>query len=213
MGSEMCIRDRFYAGEPTSEAATGRVTVSINSSVPGSALYLNTTRATDLDGDGEARFDEAGTGFREITNLYEGRRSASSPTVDGGDPSLDRRYPDGLKAQLNPSFHLVPLDDGYTSYQLLQAGWSRNDAGTLSFEAWSYILEPLVDPTTNRVEDVKTFPAFSLDIKVPEPETTTWHDDVSLTPVWSDQDGDGNLDLLLGNWIWSDPLKLSLIHI
>ena len=46
--------------------------MSINSSVPGSALYLNTTRATDLDGDGEARFDEAGTGFREITKLYQG---------------------------------------------------------------------------------------------------------------------------------------------
>ena len=49
---------------------------------------------------------------------------------------------------------------------------------------------------------MSVFPAFSLDIKVPEPETTTWHDDVADTGM-ERRDGDGNLDLLLGNWIWA----------
>ena len=142
--------------------------------IAGSALYLNTTRAEDLDGDGEARFDEAGTGFQEITDLPFGIASASSPQVVGGDPSRDRRYPFGLKPQLNASFSLISDsdNDGFT-YRLLQAGWHRGvdvlSAEPLSFEAWVYDLQAEVDANANdRVDDVKTSLARSLNLHLPE---------------------------------------------
>ena len=188
--------------------------VSINAAIPGSALYLNTTRAEDLDGDGVARFDEAGTGFREITVLPAGVASASSPQVVGGDPSRDSRYPDGLKPQLNASFTLIPGSGvAPLSHQLLQAGWRSSGAGALSFEAWAYVLQASVDGA-NRVTDVTLTPVWSnrvgaLPLKLLIPESPLWRNDVSLTPVWSDQDGNGSPDLLLGNWLWLDPLLAS----
>ncbi|MFM8526399.1 MAG: hypothetical protein ACKOCM_12390, partial [Cyanobacteriota bacterium] len=196
------VEQLFYAGEPTSEAATGRVVVSINASIPGSALYLNTTRSEDLDGDGEARFDEAGTGFREITVLSEGVASASSPQIVGGDPSRDRRYPAGLKAQLNPSFSLV---QGGTrlSHTLLQAGWRSGGAGTLGFEAWAYDLQAFTDPA-GTVVDLTGTTARPLALQIPS-SAGSWREDSSLTPVWSNQNGNAQPDLILGNWLWLDP--------
>ena len=99
----------FYAGEPVSEASTAQVLVSVNERIPGTAMYLNTTKSEDLDGDGTARFDEAGTGFREITDLTMGVASASSPSVDGD--TRDNQYKNGLKALEKPSFHLKKISE------------------------------------------------------------------------------------------------------
>ncbi|MFM8525586.1 MAG: hypothetical protein ACKOCM_08210, partial [Cyanobacteriota bacterium] len=197
------VEELFYAGEPTSEAATGRVVVSINTSIPGSALYLNTTRAEDLDGDGQARFDEAGTGFREITVLSQGVASASSPQVVGGDPSRDRRYPGGLKAQLNPSFSLVPAASRL-SHRLLQAGWRDSGAGNLSFEAWGYNLQAQTAGPDGRVVDLTGTPATALRLQIPS-ANPSWRNDSSLAPLWSFQNDNAEPDLLLGNWLWLDP--------
>ncbi|MFN9694940.1 MAG: hypothetical protein ACK550_14280, partial [Synechococcaceae cyanobacterium] len=198
------VEQLFYAGEPTNEAATGRVVVSINTSIPGSALYLNTTRSEDLDGDGEARFDEAGTGFREITVLVEGVASASSPQVVGGDPSRDRRYPGGLKAQLNPSYTLVPTTGSPLSHRLLQAGWRSSGAGNLSFEAWGYNLQAQTDGAGGRVVDLTGTPATALRLQIPS-ASPSWRNDSSLAPLWSLQNANAEPDLLLGNWLWLDP--------
>ncbi|MFO0016964.1 MAG: hypothetical protein ACK52U_10465, partial [Synechococcaceae cyanobacterium] len=198
------VEQLFYAGEPTNEAATGRVVVSINTSIPGSALYLNTTRSEDLDGDGEARFDEAGTGFREITVLSQGVASASSPQVVGGDPSRDRRYPGGLKAQLNPSYTLVPTTGSPLSHRLLQAGWRSSGAGNLSFEAWGYNLQAQTDGAGGRVVDLTGTPATALRLQIPS-ASPSWRNDSSLAPLWSLQNANAEPDLLLGNWLWLDP--------
>jgi len=197
------LKELFYSGEPASEASTGRVMVSINTTIPGAALYLNTTKAVDLDGDGVARFDEGGTGFREITMLPAGKSSASSPMVMGDDPSRDRRYPYGIKPQLNASFTLAPGDGSFSDQLLLQAGWSQDYAGTLRFEAWAYDLQTSTDDEDDRVTDVRAYWARPL-LWQTSPPDAAWQADVSLTPVWSDVNGNGIPDLLLGNWVWQD---------
>ena len=139
------LEQLFYAGEPVSEASTAQVLVSVNERIPGTAMYLNTTKSEDLDGDGTARFDEAGTGLREITDLTQGVKSASSPTVDG--QTREDRYENGLEALEKPSFYLKNISekDGEIKQQLLQVGYQDEE-----IKMWTYTLD--VTQTDSRRE-------------------------------------------------------------
>ena len=115
-------------------------------------MYLNTTKSEDLDGDGKARFDEAGTGLREITDLTQGVKSASSPKVNGETRRISMKM---VKVLEKLSFHLKNLSDkdDEIKQQLLQVGYQDGN-----IKMWSYTLEITQTDTgtgNKEVSDIK----------------------------------------------------------
>ena len=123
-------------------------------------------RATDLDGDGEARFDEAGTAsVRSLCFQLVGRPPPARrwwvaiPHVI----NVIRMALAPTQRKLHP--HLVKKVQLPAASGRLASKWRWGP----DFEAWSYNLQAVVDATTGR-QRCQASPAYPLDIKVPDPK-------------------------------------------